>query len=316
MTELARTGRRTTGRTSSPTRRTSSTLPPAGRPARVRGAARARRRRSRRATASTPATSTSRTCRCARAARSTSTPRSTSSRSGARRAAAAARRAAERDPARAPGAAAARQPALPRDRGRRCSSRTASARTTRRRPLSSTSTPTRRARGRRARPRIGLPPAVRRPRPARRRATFDLAHRAQLRPPRPGRPPHATRTAGATRSSVSAADDRAEGAQPLVRVRPAVVQARRLLRDPPARVLRLERRRLGDLRGIQEKLDYLQWLGIDCIWLLPMYASPLRDGGYDIADFYDPPRLRHGRGLRGSSRRRTSAGSASSPTSS
>ena len=42
----------------------------------------------------------------------------------------------------------------------------------------------------------------------------------------------------------------------------------------------------GDLRGIQDKLDYLQWLGVDCIWLLPMYASPLRDGGYDIADFY------------------------------
>jgi maltose alpha-D-glucosyltransferase/alpha-amylase len=41
----------------------------------------------------------------------------------------------------------------------------------------------------------------------------------------------------------------------------------------------------GDLRGLTEKLDYLQWLGIDCIWLLPMYASPLRDGGYDIADF-------------------------------
>src|SRR5918912_699053 len=42
----------------------------------------------------------------------------------------------------------------------------------------------------------------------------------------------------------------------------------------------------GDFRGLTEKLDYLQWLGIDCIWLLPMYASPLRDGGYDIADFY------------------------------
>jgi maltose alpha-D-glucosyltransferase/alpha-amylase len=42
----------------------------------------------------------------------------------------------------------------------------------------------------------------------------------------------------------------------------------------------------GDLRGIQDKLDYLQWLGVDCIWLLPMYASPLRDGGYDIADFF------------------------------
>jgi maltose alpha-D-glucosyltransferase/alpha-amylase len=42
----------------------------------------------------------------------------------------------------------------------------------------------------------------------------------------------------------------------------------------------------GDLRGIQEKLDFLQWLGIDCIWLLPMFASPLRDGGYDVSDYY------------------------------
>jgi maltose alpha-D-glucosyltransferase / alpha-amylase len=42
----------------------------------------------------------------------------------------------------------------------------------------------------------------------------------------------------------------------------------------------------GDLRGLTDKLDYLQWLGIDCIWLLPMYPSPLRDGGYDIADFF------------------------------
>ncbi len=42
----------------------------------------------------------------------------------------------------------------------------------------------------------------------------------------------------------------------------------------------------GDMRGIIEKLDYLQWLGIDCIWLLPMYPSPLRDGGYDISDYF------------------------------
>jgi maltose alpha-D-glucosyltransferase/alpha-amylase len=42
----------------------------------------------------------------------------------------------------------------------------------------------------------------------------------------------------------------------------------------------------GDFRGLIEKLDYLQWLGIDCIWLLPMYSSPLRDGGYDISDFF------------------------------
>ncbi|MGI8682416.1 MAG: maltose alpha-D-glucosyltransferase [Mycobacteriales bacterium] len=41
----------------------------------------------------------------------------------------------------------------------------------------------------------------------------------------------------------------------------------------------------GDLRGLTAKLDYLQWLGIDCVWLLPIYASPLRDGGYDISDF-------------------------------
>ena len=32
--------------------------------------------------------------------------------------------------------------------------------------------------------------------------------------------------------------------------------------------------------------DTEQWLGVDCLWLLPMYASPLRDGGYDISDYY------------------------------
>ncbi|MDP8968556.1 MAG: maltose alpha-D-glucosyltransferase [Actinomycetota bacterium] len=42
----------------------------------------------------------------------------------------------------------------------------------------------------------------------------------------------------------------------------------------------------GDFRGLTDKLDYLQWLGIDVVWLLPMYPSPMRDGGYDIADFY------------------------------
>ena len=41
----------------------------------------------------------------------------------------------------------------------------------------------------------------------------------------------------------------------------------------------------GDLRGLTSKLDYLQWLGIDCLWLLPIYESPLRDGGYDISDY-------------------------------
>jgi maltose alpha-D-glucosyltransferase/alpha-amylase len=41
----------------------------------------------------------------------------------------------------------------------------------------------------------------------------------------------------------------------------------------------------GDIRGLTSKLDYLQWLGVDCVWLLPIYQSPLRDGGYDISDF-------------------------------
>src|SRR3954466_7216194 len=42
----------------------------------------------------------------------------------------------------------------------------------------------------------------------------------------------------------------------------------------------------GDLNGITAKLDYLEWLGVDCLWLLPFYQSPLRDGGYDISDFW------------------------------
>jgi maltose alpha-D-glucosyltransferase/alpha-amylase len=41
----------------------------------------------------------------------------------------------------------------------------------------------------------------------------------------------------------------------------------------------------GDLQGVMSKLDYLQWLGVDCLWIPPFYASPLRDGGYDIADY-------------------------------
>jgi maltose alpha-D-glucosyltransferase / alpha-amylase len=43
----------------------------------------------------------------------------------------------------------------------------------------------------------------------------------------------------------------------------------------------------GDLRGLIEKLDYIQDLGVDCIWLLPIFPSPLLDDGYDIADYYN-----------------------------
>ena len=67
----------------------------------------------------------------------------------------------------------------------------------------------------------------------------------------------------------------------------------------------------GDFRGLTERLDFLQWLGIDCIWLLPIYPSPLRDGGYDVSehfsvlpiygtlgDFYDFLEAAHSRGIR------------------
>ena len=42
---------------------------------------------------------------------------------------------------------------------------------------------------------------------------------------------------------------------------------------------------LGDLNGVIEKLDYLQYLGVDLIWLTPFYPSPQRDNGYDVADY-------------------------------
>ncbi len=42
---------------------------------------------------------------------------------------------------------------------------------------------------------------------------------------------------------------------------------------------------IGDFAGLVEKLDYLQQLGITCLWLLPFFPSPLRDDGYDVADY-------------------------------
>ena len=43
---------------------------------------------------------------------------------------------------------------------------------------------------------------------------------------------------------------------------------------------------IGDFQGLDQKLDYLKELGIDTIWLMPFFPSPLRDDGYDIADYY------------------------------
>ncbi|MBX0358035.1 alpha,alpha-phosphotrehalase [Halobacillus sp. Nhm2S1] len=44
---------------------------------------------------------------------------------------------------------------------------------------------------------------------------------------------------------------------------------------------------VGDIQGIIEKLDYLHKLGVDVLWLTPMYKSPQNDNGYDISDYYD-----------------------------
>jgi maltose alpha-D-glucosyltransferase/alpha-amylase len=49
---------------------------------------------------------------------------------------------------------------------------------------------------------------------------------------------------------------------------------------------------VGDLGGVLDALPYLQWLGVDTVWLLPFYPSPRRDGGYDVTDHFGiDPRL-------------------------
>ena len=44
-------------------------------------------------------------------------------------------------------------------------------------------------------------------------------------------------------------------------------------------------RGMGDLRGVIEKLDYIKELGVNYIWLTPIYPSPMNDNGYDVADY-------------------------------
>ena len=44
---------------------------------------------------------------------------------------------------------------------------------------------------------------------------------------------------------------------------------------------------IGDLKGITEELDYIQELGVDAIWLSPIFKSPMKDFGYDISDYLE-----------------------------
>lgn len=66
---------------------------------------------------------------------------------------------------------------------------------------------------------------------------------------------------------------------------------------------------IGDLSGIIEKLDYIQSLGCDALWLNPCFLSPFGDAGYDVEDFYKvAPRYGTNRDLIRLFQRRTSAG--------
>ena len=42
---------------------------------------------------------------------------------------------------------------------------------------------------------------------------------------------------------------------------------------------------VGDLAGIRSRLDHLAWLGVDALWMSPIYPSPLADFGYDVSDY-------------------------------
>lgn len=44
---------------------------------------------------------------------------------------------------------------------------------------------------------------------------------------------------------------------------------------------------IGDLPGITQKLDYLEWLGVDAVWISPFFTSPMKDFGYDVSDYRD-----------------------------
>ena len=163
---------------------------------------------------------------------------------------------------------------------------------------------------------LGLPPGLHGARPARPASSFDW---------RIGRnfvrlePRAAPRPAGASDEPPDPAHDHRGDAAPHAAARPQRARSRPdrspprgtpghwfesdplwfktrgLLRDPRPRLLRRQRRRhRATCAACTEKLDYLQWLGVDCIWLLPMYPSPAaRRRLRHRRLLRRPPRLRH-----------------------
>ncbi len=55
---------------------------------------------------------------------------------------------------------------------------------------------------------------------------------------------------------------------------------------------------MGDLQDIIQKIEYIKSLGVDAVWLNPIYKSPFKDGGYDISDYYTIDRIFAKRPLR------------------
>jgi len=65
---------------------------------------------------------------------------------------------------------------------------------------------------------------------------------------------------------------------------------------------------IGDLIGIHERLDYCTYLGIDAVWLSPVYPSPMADFGYDVSNYNGhPSAVRHARGFRSPAHRTQTA---------
>ena len=114
------------------------------------------------------------------------------------------------------------------------------------------------------------------------------------RPPKVPRPPRVPRVPRPRGASGSATSPRRAGGARLPGIRPAALPARGgadwYRRGVFYEVLTRgffdsNDDGMGDITGLRAKLDYLEWLGVDCLWLLPYYPSPMRDGGYDISDF-------------------------------
>src|SRR5438445_9020542 len=113
--------------------------------------------------------------------------------------------------------------------------------------------------------------------------------------------------ARATRARPRPTATAADRSMPPVSVAPARGQAERVRFSPPRAIIAAVRwwqtavvyqiyprsfadatgDGVGDLEGLRRRLDHLAWLGVDAVWLSPIFPSPMKDFGYDVADYCD-----------------------------